>query len=229
MPLPPLHRGPRIASRAAAAPGFTLIELLVTIGIMIFVLGISVVGFNAMFRTTGIKRAAQLLRAAVDGARVRAIQQGRPTRFEAQLVAGSTTHQWRVCLNAGDQAQEWRTLPEFVALATNAWQGASTGTDGRASSYRGAAGEGAITVQRICVTFGPDGSVKRFLLGGARLTGDSFTDLGTNADVDDPTGLFAIRLSSMRDVQSGQPPRRWLVFIPLTGGVQAYDIDGESF
>ena len=212
-------RQPRWRSPA----GFTLIELLVTIGIMIFVLGITVVAFAPVFRTAGVKSASHLLRAAVDGARIRAIQQRRYVRFEAQPVPGTTTHQWRVCPNAGDQTQEWKNLPEFVAVATNA--GLSPGPDGRDPPYRGAASESATTVQQISVTFGPDGSVKRWSVGGVRQADGTYPDVD---DDDDPTGLFAIRLTSMRDASAGQRTQRWLVFIPITGGIQPYDAEGES-
>ena len=41
---------------------FTLIELLVTIGIMIFVLGVTVVGYQSMFRNVGVHSGTGRLR-----------------------------------------------------------------------------------------------------------------------------------------------------------------------
>lgn len=218
-------RPPRARPRGRPrSGGFTLVELLVTIGIMIFVLGVTVVGFQAMFRHVGVRAASRTLRAAIDMARVQAIQQRRPIRFAARLLPGTTTHQWQVVGNAGDQSQEWRELPEFVAVATNA--GGGPGAEGRGGTYRGEVGDESADedsggVQRISVTFGPDGSVKRWELG----------DGGGNpvAYDDDPTGPFAIRLTNLRDVQEGQFLQRWLVIIPLTGGVQPYDAESESF
>lgn len=219
-------------ARPARRPlrAFTLIELLVTIGIMIFVLGIVVVGFQAMFRNVGVRSGSRVLRAAVDSARVRAIQQRRHIRFEAQLIPGTTTHQWHVVANAGDTAQEWKELPDFVAVATNAGQG---GADGRSGDYRGAVGNAAAdetgdVVQRIAVTFGPNGSIRRWVLGGVRQSSGAYPDV-TSSGTNPPTGMFSLRLTNMRDAQGGKLPQRWLVIIPLTGGIQPYDAESESF
>ncbi|MFW6163959.1 MAG: GspH/FimT family pseudopilin [Planctomycetota bacterium] len=213
------RRRPRRLRRA-----FTLVELLVTIGILILVLGVTVAGFQGMFRNVGVRGASRKLRAAIDMARIQAIQQRRPIRFEAQLIPGTTTHQWQVIGNAGDQTQEPRQLPDFVAVATNAGQ--SPGTSGMDPPYRGAVGDESADedsggVERIAVTFGPDGSVKRWELRD-----------GTESLVeqrDDPVNLFAIRLTNLRDVQEGQFLQRWLVIIPLTGGVQPHDAGSESY
>ncbi|MFC1805750.1 Tfp pilus assembly protein FimT/FimU [Planctomycetota bacterium] len=216
---PTARARPTRSSRA----GFTLIELLVTIGIMLFVLGVTIVGFSAMFRNVGVRSGARVLRAAIDGAKIRAIQQRRHIRFEAQLVPGSTTHRWRVTSSAGDQAREWRSLPDFVAVATNAGQSVAGVDDSyRDGTYRGAAGESGTLVHQIAVTFGPDGSVKRWKVGGARQPDDSFAVV-TNNDEKDPTSLFAIRLTNMRDTRGTAPLQRWLVIIPLTGGFLPYD------
>ena len=222
-PLP--HRARRRPRRGAS--GFTLIELLVTIGILIFVLGISIVGFSAMFKTVGVNAGARVLRAAVDGAKIRAIQQRRHIRFEAQLVPGSTTHEWRVAASAGDVGQEWKVMPNFVALSTNA--GYSSGGDGRDGTYRGAAGESGTMVQMISVTFGPDGSVKRWRLGGTRNDTDGTYSTVASGESENPSTAFAIRLTNKRDTRGAQPPRHWLVVIPLTGGLQPYGAEGETF
>jgi len=226
------HRAhPSRSPRGPRRRGFTLIELLVTIGIMIFVLGITVVAFGPMFRMAGVKSASRILRGAVDGARIRAIQQRRTIRFEAQLMPGTTVHQWRVCPNGGDQTQEWRELPPFVAVSSNAGS-AGTGTDGRGGTYRGAIGtseadEGTGNVQRIALTFGPDGALKRWVLGGVRdATNGTYPNVASNST---PDSTFAVRLTSMRDTQAGQKTQRWLVVIPITGGIQPFDAESEAF
>ncbi len=213
---------------------FTLIELLVTIGIMIFVLGVTVVGYQSMFRNVGVADAASKLRAALDASRIQAIQQRRPIRFEAQLVPGTTVHQWRVISDGADPNANPTRLPEFVAVATNLGQ-SSTGTDGRAGDYRGAVAtdeadeKSGTIIQQIAVTFGPDGSVKRWRLGGVWNQGtETYPQVDASGSTP-PTTLFAIRLTNMRDTQEGQPLQQWVVVIPLTGALRAYDAEGQAY
>jgi len=217
---------------------FTLIELLVTIGIMMFVLGVTVVGYQSMFRNVGVADAASKLRGALDASRVQAIQQRRPIRFEAQLVLGSTVHQWRVITDGADASANPTRLPEFVAVATNLGV-SSTGVDGRAvpsgEKYRGAVAtdeadeKSGTIIQQIAVTFGPDGSVRRWRLGGVwNEATKSYPQVAASGSTP-PTTLFAIRLTNMRDTQEGQPLQQWVVVIPLTGALRAYDAEGQAY
>ena len=240
-PLP--TRAPRPLRRPAN--GFTLIELLVTIGILIFVLGMSIVGFSAMFKTVGVKSGARILRAAIDGAKIRAIQQRRHIRFEVQLVPGSTTHQWRVAADAGGNAQEWRLMPDFVKVDTNAGT-SSHGADGRGGDYRpigsdvGRTGthtfpDGSTTpvtftaVDAVSVTFAADGSVKRWAIYQRYIHSSKGEYFHQWDEDEDPPDMFALRLTNMRDTRGAEPLQRWLVIIPLTGGLQPYESEGETF
>jgi Tfp pilus assembly protein FimT len=229
----------RPATHRPTRPGFTLIELLVTIGIMIFVLSISVVAFQAMFRNVGVNGASRVLRAAVDGARIRAVQQHRLIRFEIQLVPDTTTHQWRVAANAGDGAPDWKLLPEFVAIDTNAGSG---GSDGLSGSFRPTSSDrmsfadddvhyDTVTrlwftaVHRISVTFGPQGRVRRWALSQRFLDKDNEPFYHEWQGYRNPTSPFCIRLTNMRD--SAVRMERKLRFIPLTGGIEPYDAEGQ--
>lgn len=190
---PVVHAPRRHRARAA---GFTLIELLVTIGIMVLVLSFAVVAFRPIFGAAGLQSGARIVRAALDGARIRAIQQRRQVRFEAQLTPDDPKKCWRVSSNAGDLGQEWKPLPDFITVQTNAGSG---GSDGRGDCHEG--------YERISITFGPDGSVVRYALGG-------------NAP-HTPSGLFALRLENTRDSdKTTDPPGTWIVIIPLTGGIE---------
>ena len=223
------------AARRTSRDGFTLVELLVTIGIMIFVLGVTVVGYQSMFRNVGVADAASKLRAALDASRIQAIQQRRPIRFEAQLVAGSTVHQWRVIGDGTDPNANATRLPDFVAVATNL--GLSPGPDGRGGDFRGGATadvkaeaneKSGSEIQQIAVTFGPDGSVKRWRLGGVRKSDGTYDPVQTSGSTP-PSTLFSIRLTNMRDTRGGQPLQQWVVVIPLTGALRAYDAEGQAY
>jgi len=125
-----------------ARRGFTLVELLATIGIMAFVLSITIIAFGPALRTAGVKDGARRLRIALETARIRAIQQRRHVRFEAALD-NESPEQWAVTPNAGDRSYQWHPLPEFVAVRTDV-----AGRDLDAEAYS------------ISITFKPDGSVK---------------------------------------------------------------------
>lgn len=220
----------RLGGLRRPAGGFTLIELLVVIGIISFILSVTILAVSPMFRTAGTQTAAQQVRSALDGAHIRAIQQGRQVRFEAQLVPATTTHAWRLCSDAGSATPEWEKLPDFVALATNA--AGSPGADGLGGSYDGSLPQPdtSTRVESISVTFRPDGSVRRFRIGGERQTGsdpedpsdDTFSTVSGGAE-ENPTNPFAVRLTSMRDTAGGEPMRRWVVIYPLTGGMQTFE------
>lgn len=125
-----------------ARRAFTLVELLATIGIMVFVLSITVIAFAPALRSAGVKDGARRLRVAIETARIRAIQQSRHVRFEAALD-NEDPEQWAVTSNAGDRSYQWESLPEFVAVRAD--------VGGRAFTDE---------LSSLSVTFAPDGSVK---------------------------------------------------------------------
>lgn len=139
--------------RKATSPkrrGFTLVELMASIGIIIFILAVTAVAFGPMTKSAGLKNASRMVRNAIDGARVRAIQQRRRVRFETQVLTGTTGEQWRVTTSGGDPLTEWPKLPEFVAVRTN--------TGGKSYDTK---------IQALSITFGPDGSVARVVVDGS--------------------------------------------------------------
>ena len=129
--------------RARATAAFTLVELLATIGIMVFVLSLTIIAFTPALRSAGVKDGARRLRVALETARIRAIQQRRYVRFEAALESESP-EQWVVTPNAGDRSCQWEQLPEFVAVRTDVG-GRSLDND---------------EISSLSITFAPDGSVK---------------------------------------------------------------------
>jgi len=136
-------------SPTGARRGFTLVELLATIGIMVFVLSITIIAFAPALRTAGVKDGARRLRVALETARIRAIQQRRHVRFEAALD-NENPEQWAVTPNAGDPSYQWEALPEFVAVRL------SFGEDPFGSE-----------ISSLSVTFAPDGSVEKVVVDGS--------------------------------------------------------------
>lgn len=198
-----------IANRKSAA-GFTLIELIVSMGIMVFVISITVIAFAPVFGASGMKSATRVVTAALDGARIRAIQQRRHVRFEAQRIPGVNKVQWRVTSSAGDVTQEWKNLPEFLVVETNVEESAATRGDA------GLGGTYSSTWQRISVTFAPDGSVVRCALGSQ--------SEGPLGEPDEVTAPFALKLESTRDAASAaERPRSHVVLTPLTGAIEVAD------
>ena len=129
-------------ARATTTAAFTLVELLATIGIMVFVLSLTIIAFAPALRSAGVKDGARRFRVALETARIRAIQQRRYVRFEAALDSESP-EQWVVTPNAGDRSYQWEPLPEFVAVRTDV---GDKDFDDDLSS--------------LSITFAPDGSVK---------------------------------------------------------------------
>ena len=207
MPLPlPSCLSRRASASPRACAGFTLIELIVSMGIMLFIVSMTVLAFAPVFGSAGMKSAARLVTACLDGARVRAIHQRRFVRFEAQRVPGVNKVQWRVTSSGGEVGQEWKALPEFVVVETNVEALASGDTTGLGGTFSSAN-------QRIAVTFGPDGSVARCSVGI-----NSEQAFGTKLEPDSPFGL---RLTSIRDAAStADRPTKWVALIPLTGAIE---------
>jgi prepilin-type N-terminal cleavage/methylation domain-containing protein len=193
---------------------FTLVELLIVIGIMAFMLTISIIGFAPMFRQTSIDKAREILRAGLESARIRAIQQRRQVRFEARAVENSTTHTWRFAPNAGDYSPDWKQLPDFVVVETNAGNSPDSGNPRLpVANYRD-----VDDVASISLTFAVDGSLRRYMLRDAN---DAPVAEGDIQDAATPIEPFALRLSDKRDT-GGAPAVRFIVVYPLTGALRSY-------
>jgi len=191
--------------------GFTLVELMTSIGIIIFILSVTVVAFGPLMKTSGTKSASRNVRTVLEGARIRAIQQHRPVRFEAQLVKGTeaTTKQWCVTPNAGDPLHEWSKLPEFVAITLDCAAMSLTFT---------------AALARVAVTFGPDGSVVR--IGASKV--DDKGAVSPLTPKDNPTDLFTLYIGNMRETATADF-KRYVDVIPLTGGTVSRDDTGEVY
>jgi prepilin-type N-terminal cleavage/methylation domain-containing protein len=198
--------------RRTERQAFTLVELLIVIGIMAFMLTISIVGLAPMFRQTGIDKAREILRAGLESARIRAIQQRRQVRFEARAVENSTTYTWEFSPNAGDYSPDWKRLPDFVVVQTNAGNSPdSTNPREPAANYRS-----VDSVASISLTFAVDGSLRRYILRDANDVNVAEADI--NSVTIEP---FALRLGDMRDT-GGVPALRYIVLYPLTGALRSY-------
>jgi len=209
----PAMRTPLTASesRRHLRSGFTLVELMTSIGIIIFILSVTMVAFGPLMKSSGLKTASRTVRTVMEGARIRAIQQHRRVRFEAQLVVGTefSTRQWTVTPNAGDPLHEWTRLPEFVSI----------NTDGAGNPIAADLNDAAEGIKAVGVTFGPDGSVVRVLVtdkSGATTTDDS------------PSQMFRIRLANLRETAKADM-FRYIHITPLTGGSVTVDEAGEVY
>jgi len=174
---------------------FTLIELLASIGIIVFVLSISIVAFGPALRTASVKDGARRFRVALDTSRVRAIQQRRHIRFEAQRSKESP-ETWVVTANAGDRTYQWYPLPDFVGVRTDA---GSADIDDKLES--------------LSITFAPDGSVIRIGVDGvleSTLPGEFFIRFQTTREA---------------PFEERQPLCRFIRITTLTGVVRSYGDD----
>ncbi|MBM3957324.1 MAG: prepilin-type N-terminal cleavage/methylation domain-containing protein [Gemmatimonadetes bacterium] len=199
---PPLPLRPR----AGPAQGFTLVELLASMGIIVFVLSIAILAIGPALRGASTRDAARRMRAALDASRVRAIQQRRAVRFEAQVAhSGSmqnTPEQWGVTPNAGDPTFEWSALPEFVQVRTD--------VSGAGWSTR---------ITGLSVTFGADASVKAI-----RHTTNLPVDGTPWSNVDDLDAPFRIRLHTVREAPDAEVDKGtcFIQITPLTGVFESY-------
>jgi Tfp pilus assembly protein FimT len=194
------------ARRSGAAGGFTLIELMVSMGIMLFVVTLTVIAFAPAFGASGMRSAARKIVAKLDGARIRAIQQRRHVRFEAQRTPGIQKIQWRVTSTAGDVNQEWKALSDFLVVTTNVEEAsADRGTDGLGGVFEP-------NNERISITFAPDGSVAR-----CAVTTSATAEFASGDYIEPVDGPFALRVQSTRDSASGSAA--YLVVTPLTGAI----------
>ncbi|HUT36770.1 MAG TPA: type II secretion system protein [Planctomycetota bacterium] len=192
------------------ARGFTLVELLASMGIIVFVLSIAILAIGPALRAAGTKDGARRLRAALDAARVKAIQQRRAVRFEAQQASDGgnfkVPEQWGVTPNAGDPTYEWHALPEFVTVDIKAGSG-SWQTDATA----------------FTITFGADATVVAASVNGTAL---SPTDL---------LSAITIRLWTLREAPNDEVNKGacFIEITPITGvftsyGYEEYQEDGTG-
>lgn len=193
----------------ARAGGFTLVELLASIGIIIFVLSLSILAVGPALRSASTKDAARRARAGIEGARVRAIQQRRAVRFQAQCVLDSSNkaaspEHWETTPNAGDPTYEWNKLPELVTLRASAG-GAGWGT--------------ALT--GFSVTFGADASVKAAAFRTEGSTTWSTLDYAALQSV------LRLRLHTVREApeQEVNLSTAFIEITPITGVITSYGYD----
>jgi len=183
---------------ARLARGFTLIELLASMGIIMFVLSIAILSIGPALRSAGTKDAVRRFRATIDAARVRAIQQRRSVRFEAQraLDGGNpkVPEQWGVSPNAGDPQYEWFQLPEMVAV--NSKVGGSWTT----------------SLTSFSITFGADATVRAATVNGSAVSG---------SDILSPmyVRLFTVREAPDDEVNKGTC---FVEITPITGVIVSY-------
>ena len=195
----------RLTPRPPSRQGFTLVELLASMGIIVFVLSIAILGIGPALRSAGTKDGARRMRAALDAARVKAIQQRRAVRFEAQVAnngtAQNTPEQWGVTPNAGDPTFEWSALPEFVEVRTDAG-GADWSTD----------------ITGLSITFAADASVKAITYS----TGIPLSE--TVLTGNDLLSPFRIRLSTLREAPDDEVDKStcFIEITPLTGVFLSY-------
>lgn len=189
------HRSRR---RRAGAAGFTLVELLASIGIIVFILSISILAVGPALRSAGTKDAARRFRAALDSARVQAIQQRRAVRFEATRIKANP-EQWAVASNVGSPQFEWYQLPEFVAVRTDAgsaeWTTAITG---------------------MSITFANDATIRAVSYSeGSTTTPLNATQL---------TSQFLIRFHTLREASKDEINLGacFIEVTPLTGVLRSY-------
>jgi len=187
-------------TRTRATPGFTLVELLTSIGIIIFVLSIAILAVGPALRSAGARDAARRLRAVLDSARLRAIQQRRTVRFEAQRMVPSP-EKWGAAPNAGDPIYQWTELPEFVAVRIKA------NGDNMSKSF-------ADVPTVFTISFKADGSVRVYSVDG------------TSSDPN-PTTPFLLRLHTTREapIDEVRLSCAFIEITPLTGVIRSYTSD----
>ena len=204
----PRRHPPHRAAAPRARAAFTLVELLASIGIIIFILSITIVAFGPALRSAGTRDAARRLRVALDTARIRAIQEGRNVRLDAMCPEDTPGHpkvpeEWLVCPNAGDARYQWYPLPDFVTIRV--WLTTEDPLQ-----------HPPPPLSHFAITFGPDGTVASLVIGSA----DPVADLAE----------FDIRLETTRELagttEEVQKERESLYqFIrvtPLTGVIASY-------
>jgi len=193
---PPLPLRPR----AGPAQGFTLVELLASMGIIVFVLSIAILAIGPALRGAATRDGARRMRAALDASRVKAIQQRRAVRFEAQQATDDggnlkVPEQWGVTPNAGDPTYEWHALPEFVTV-----------------DLKKGSGDWQSDVTAFSITFGSDASVKAGSVSGSPLT---------DAELLSP---ITVRLYTVREAPADEVDKGtcFIQITPLTGVFESF-------
>ena len=136
--------------------GFTLVELMVSIGIIIFILSVTMVAFAPLIEGQRPQRRPPARSAGHSKAPASAPSSSTAasaSKPSSRLGTEASTRQWCVTPNAGDQLHDLTKLPDFVAVDTTAC----------GNSYAINANPPSFT--RLGVTFGPDGSVVHTVLG----------------------------------------------------------------
>ncbi len=193
--------------RAGPAAGFTLVELLASMGIIVFVLSIAILAVGPALRGASTRDAARRMRAALDAARVKAIQQRRAVRFEAQQAAGAVAgtfrvpEQWGVTPNAGDPTFEWHAVPEFVTVDIK----------------KGSSGTWETDVTAFSITFGSDASVK----AGTIRIGSGDPGPLSDSELLSP---ITIRLYTLREAPNDEVDKGtcFIQITPLTGVFESF-------
>ncbi|HPD14018.1 MAG TPA: GspH/FimT family pseudopilin [Planctomycetota bacterium] len=191
---PPVRQGIRPG-------GFTLVELLASIGIIVFILSISILAVGPALRSASTKDAARRFRAALDSARVQAIQQRRAVRFEATRIKANP-EQWAVASNVGSPQFEWYQLPEFVAVRTNA---------GNA--------EWTTEITGLSITFANDATIRAVTYS----EGTTTTSLNSNQ----LTSQFLIRFHTLREASADEINLGacFIEVTPITGVLRSFGSD----
>jgi Tfp pilus assembly protein FimT len=195
---------PTSARRSAA---FTLIELLTSIGIIAFILSIAILAVAPALRVTGTRDAARRLRAMIDTARIKAVQQRRAVRFEAQhmrindVPTYKVPEVWAASPNASDTVYQWYTLPDFVTVRVNCQDPSAVF---------------ATELDRFSITFGADGSVRSYNVNGA-----------ANTTLPTPTARMLLCLYTTREASDAEVNLSacYIEITPLTGVVRSYGTD----
>ncbi len=187
------------------ARGFTLVELLTSVGIVMFILSLAILAIGPALRSASTKDAARRFRAALDAARIEAIQKRRAVRFEARRIPDPSNpsnpkapEQWEATPNAEGTQVDWFQLPESVAL-------------------RVSMGSHSLTqdVSALSITFSAEATVK-----AATVDGDRLNEMQLLSP-------FLLRFHTLREA-TNQEVNMGSCFIevtPLTGVIRSFGSD----
>ena len=203
----------RVGTRRSAA--FTLIELLTSIGIIAFILSIAILAVAPALRVTGTRDAARRLRAMIDTARIKAVQQRRAVRFEAQhmRIDNVPTYKvpevWAASPNASDTVYQWYTLADFVTVRVNCSDPNATFTT---------------ELDRFSITFGADGSVKAYSVA---TPAQAAAGVSSPNAAKPPVARMLLCLYTTREASDAEVNLSacFIEITPLTGMVRSYGAD----
>jgi len=166
-----MPRGDSVFSIPRRRRGFTLIELLVAMGLIVFIVSISVPVLAPFFSRRALDGAVDQVKGALDVARISAIRKHRVMYFACQLV-DKQKGVYRVTGDYGAQVKEWVRLPEFVDVGILTDRNAGANTYDYESTFELYAGMSDPQPITALVAFRPDGScyLMRRVLGTAVTT-----------------------------------------------------------